>query len=327
MKTSIATVCLSGGLSEKLQAIAAAGFRGVEIFESDLLSYQRHAGRRRQGNGRSRPEGDYVPAVPRFRGHAGAATRPHLRPRRAQVRPDAGTRLRPADGLQQRVAGIARRHRPRGRRLPRTRRARRQARPARRLRGAGLGPPHQRLPRCLGGGAARRSSGGRPGARQLPYAARARPTSSRCALSPATGSSWCSSPTRPGSTWTSCRGAGISAVSRARAKCRCSNSCEAVLGHRLRRRILARDIQRPVPRRLAALGRGRRPALAGLPDGPVARQTGAAKLEIPAMPPRSQCLGVEFIEFAADDHTADELARFISGLGFQRSGDSTNRRR
>ena len=38
MKTSIATVCLSGGLSEKLQAISAAGFRGVEIFESDLLS-------------------------------------------------------------------------------------------------------------------------------------------------------------------------------------------------------------------------------------------------------------------------------------------------
>jgi 4-hydroxyphenylpyruvate dioxygenase len=39
MKTSIATVCLSGDLSEKLQAIAAAGFRSVEIFENDLLSY------------------------------------------------------------------------------------------------------------------------------------------------------------------------------------------------------------------------------------------------------------------------------------------------
>jgi 4-hydroxyphenylpyruvate dioxygenase len=39
MKTSIATVCLSGDLSEKLEAIAAAGFRGVEFFESDLLSY------------------------------------------------------------------------------------------------------------------------------------------------------------------------------------------------------------------------------------------------------------------------------------------------
>jgi 4-hydroxyphenylpyruvate dioxygenase len=38
MNTSIATVCLSGDLSEKLRAIAAAGFRGVEIFESDLLS-------------------------------------------------------------------------------------------------------------------------------------------------------------------------------------------------------------------------------------------------------------------------------------------------
>jgi 4-hydroxyphenylpyruvate dioxygenase len=39
MKTSIATVCLSGGLREKLEAIASAGFLGVEIFENDLLSY------------------------------------------------------------------------------------------------------------------------------------------------------------------------------------------------------------------------------------------------------------------------------------------------
>lgn len=38
MKTSIATVCLSGDLSEKLEAIAGAGFRSVELFESDLLS-------------------------------------------------------------------------------------------------------------------------------------------------------------------------------------------------------------------------------------------------------------------------------------------------
>jgi 4-hydroxyphenylpyruvate dioxygenase len=39
MKLSIATVCLSGGLDEKLEAIAAAGFKGVEIFENDLLSF------------------------------------------------------------------------------------------------------------------------------------------------------------------------------------------------------------------------------------------------------------------------------------------------
>lgn len=39
MKLSIATVSLSGDLAEKLAAIAAAGFEGVEIFESDLLSF------------------------------------------------------------------------------------------------------------------------------------------------------------------------------------------------------------------------------------------------------------------------------------------------
>jgi len=38
MKTSIATVSISGTLELKLRAIAAAGFDGVEIFENDLLS-------------------------------------------------------------------------------------------------------------------------------------------------------------------------------------------------------------------------------------------------------------------------------------------------
>lgn len=36
MRTSIATVCLSGTLAEKLRAAADAGFDGVEIFEQDL---------------------------------------------------------------------------------------------------------------------------------------------------------------------------------------------------------------------------------------------------------------------------------------------------
>ncbi len=39
MQTAIATVCLSGVLHEKLDAIATAGFKGVEIFENDLLSF------------------------------------------------------------------------------------------------------------------------------------------------------------------------------------------------------------------------------------------------------------------------------------------------
>jgi 4-hydroxyphenylpyruvate dioxygenase len=38
MKMSIATVCLSGTLFEKLHAIAEAGFDGVEIFEPDLVA-------------------------------------------------------------------------------------------------------------------------------------------------------------------------------------------------------------------------------------------------------------------------------------------------
>ena len=39
MRTAIATVCLSGVLNEKLEAIAAAGFKHVELFENDLLSF------------------------------------------------------------------------------------------------------------------------------------------------------------------------------------------------------------------------------------------------------------------------------------------------
>src|ERR1044072_9020035 len=39
MKTSIATVSISGDFLEKLSAIAAAGFAGIEIFENDFLAF------------------------------------------------------------------------------------------------------------------------------------------------------------------------------------------------------------------------------------------------------------------------------------------------
>ena len=39
MKTSIATVSLSGDLREKLDAISKAGFDGIEIFEQDFISF------------------------------------------------------------------------------------------------------------------------------------------------------------------------------------------------------------------------------------------------------------------------------------------------
>ena len=38
VRRSIATVCLSGPLEEKLAAAARAGFDGVEIFEGDLIT-------------------------------------------------------------------------------------------------------------------------------------------------------------------------------------------------------------------------------------------------------------------------------------------------
>ena len=39
MKTSIATVSVSGSLPEKLEAIASAGFDGIEIFEQDFIAH------------------------------------------------------------------------------------------------------------------------------------------------------------------------------------------------------------------------------------------------------------------------------------------------
>lgn len=39
MKTSIATVSISGSLAEKLEAIASAGYDGIEIFEQDFIAH------------------------------------------------------------------------------------------------------------------------------------------------------------------------------------------------------------------------------------------------------------------------------------------------
>jgi 4-hydroxyphenylpyruvate dioxygenase len=49
-------------------------------------------------------------------------------------------------------------------------------------------------------------------------------------------------------------------------------------------------------------------------------KTGSAPPDIPAMPPRSRCLGIEFLEFAVDDQAADELGRLFRGMGFTATG-------
>jgi len=46
--TSIATVCLSGDLSEKLAAIKTAGFTGIEIFEQDFIGFDMNPAQTKQ---------------------------------------------------------------------------------------------------------------------------------------------------------------------------------------------------------------------------------------------------------------------------------------
>jgi 4-hydroxyphenylpyruvate dioxygenase len=49
--------------------------------------------------------------------------------------------------------------------------------------------------------------------------------------------------------------------------------------------------------------------------------SGALAKAVPQMPPRARCLGVEFLEFAADDRSAAELAHLFAGLGFRQVGE------
>ena len=115
MKTAIATVCLSGGLDEKLRAIANAGFKGVEIFENDLLSFNgTPLDIRRAANDLGLEIVTFQPFRD-FEGMPARQTRTQLHPRRTQIRSDARTRLRSADGLLQRLAGKRRWHRSRRR--------------------------------------------------------------------------------------------------------------------------------------------------------------------------------------------------------------------
>src|SRR4029077_18754552 len=51
------------------------------------------------------------------------------------------------------------------------------------------------------------------------------------------------------------------------------------------------------------------------------RQRAPAAVKLPApLPPRSRCLGTEFIEFAVDEAGATALELLLAGLGFRKSG-------
>ena len=55
------------------------------------------------------------------------------------------------------------------------------------------------------------------------------------------------------------------------------------------------------------------------------RRPGALAKTAPQIPPRAQCLGIEFLEFAADDRTAAELAKLFAGLGFRKVGEHNSK--
>ena len=48
---------------------------------------------------------------------------------------------------------------------------------------------------------------------------------------------------------------------------------------------------------------------------------GALAKAAPQIPPRARCLGIEFLEFAADDRAAAGLAQLFAGLGFHKVGE------
>jgi len=68
VKTSIATVSISGNFNEKLEAIAAAGFDGIEIFEQDFIA---DAGSPRDVGRRIRDMGLEIPLFQPFRDFEG----------------------------------------------------------------------------------------------------------------------------------------------------------------------------------------------------------------------------------------------------------------
>jgi hypothetical protein len=68
-RTGIATVCLSGTLEDKLAAAAAAGFDGVEIFETDLIASPLSPVQARRS---ARAEALRAPVLPRNRGEGEA---------------------------------------------------------------------------------------------------------------------------------------------------------------------------------------------------------------------------------------------------------------
>ena len=302
-KRSIATVCLSGTLPDKLEAAAAAGFDAVEIFENDLLTYEgtaAEAGRMCSDLGLEvalfQPFRDFesMPEPQRAR-NLDRAERKFDTMEQLGAPDGAGVLQRPGRGA---AGARARRRRP-----ARDGRARRPPLAPRGLRGAGLGQARQPLAAGLGHRAPRRPPGARPHPRQLPHPAR---SATICAGSPMRcrrrSCSSSSSPTRRACPWTRSPGAGTSAASPARASCPSPDFLRDVLaaGYRgpLSLEIFNDEFRSAPARRIA------RDGLRSL----VWAEEGAGIAALPARPVLS---GIEFVEFAVDDAARGRARRLL----------------
>ena len=161
MRTSIATVGVAGSLSEKLAAIAEAGFEGIEIFEQDFVA---HDGSPAEVGRMVRDHGLEILLFQPFRDFEGL---PEPQRSRALVR--AERKLDLMDELGCPLMLVCSSVHPEARggvdRAAADLRALGERAAERGLRvgyeGARLGPARERPPRRLGGGAARRPPLGR----------------------------------------------------------------------------------------------------------------------------------------------------------------------
>ena len=159
MKTSIATVSISGDLAREARRRsprpASTASRSSRTTSWPSTASPREVGRMVRDHGLEitlfQPFRDFegMPEPQRARAFDRAE-------RKFDVMQELGTDLMLV--CSNVSPAVARRHRPGRGRFPRTRRARGKARPARRLRGAGLGPARQRPSRRLGDRAPRRPS-------------------------------------------------------------------------------------------------------------------------------------------------------------------------
>jgi hypothetical protein len=135
----------------QVSAIQFSGSRAVdvEIFENDVLT---HDGSPAEISGMVRGGGLELMAFQPFHDFEGMPN-PHRARAKFELMTEFSAR---GAGRLQRLARVVGRDRPRGGRSAGLRRSGAQPRHPVRVQGAGPGPPHQRLPRRVGGGAPRR---------------------------------------------------------------------------------------------------------------------------------------------------------------------------